>query len=110
MKSRILSGVLAAGYVVMAYVVTDGETTFKVGVGLILPLACIWFSEEMGSFTGVMRGHLVTSESPGCLVAFCGWAFFSCPWSSDLLHISAEANGGNLEQNAVARGVGLKKR
>jgi hypothetical protein len=79
MKSRILSGVIAAGYVVLAYLTSDGETTFKVGMVLILPLACIWFSEEMGSFTGVMRGHAVTSESPGCLVAFCGWVLLLLP-------------------------------
>jgi len=79
MKSRILSGVIAAGYLVTAYVTTDGETTFKFGMILILPLVCIWFSEEMGSFTGVMRGHAITSTSPGCLVAFCGWILLLLP-------------------------------
>ncbi|MBT3200539.1 MAG: hypothetical protein HN350_11540 [Phycisphaerales bacterium] len=79
MKSRIVSGLLAVVYVGTAYLATDAETAFKVGMFLVIPLACIWFSEEMGSFTGTMHGRAITATSPGCMVAFCGWILLLLP-------------------------------
>ena len=57
MISRILSGLIAATYLVVAYMSGDVETACKVGLFLILPPACIWFSDAMGGYTGVGMGH-----------------------------------------------------
>ena len=46
---------------------------------LLLPMACIWFGEEMGALTGVMRGQYVGAESPGWLVALLGWVILLLP-------------------------------
>jgi hypothetical protein len=51
----------------------SAEKTFRVCIGLIFPLACIWFGEELGQYTGFMRGHQITHTTPGCLVAAGGW-------------------------------------
>jgi hypothetical protein len=48
MVSRILSGVIAAGYLTVAFFAGGGEALVKVAVFLFLPLACIWYSEAMG--------------------------------------------------------------
>ena len=80
MKSRILSGIIAAAYLVGVYLSADGATTFKVGLFLILPLACIWFSEAMGGYTGIGMGKAaITRATPGCFVAFGGWLLLFLP-------------------------------
>lgn len=40
--------------------------------GLIFPLACIWFPEDMGKFVGGVR-PLITNQSPRFLVLLMGW-------------------------------------
>jgi len=79
MTSRIISGVIALVYLVGAYASGGGETTFHVGLFLVLPLACIWFSEEMGNYAGMlMQGGPMTS-SPAWLVAALGWMLLFMP-------------------------------
>lgn len=87
MKSRILSGAVAVFYVTLAYFAGGGEAALKFGISLILPLACIWFSDAMGSFTGIMRGQAITSTTPGCLVAFGGWLLLLLPAMMGIVHI-----------------------
>ena len=80
MTSRIISGLIALAYLVGAYVSDGIETAWKVGLFLILPLACIWFSDTMGGYTGVGMGRgAITSTTPGCLVAFGGWLLLLLP-------------------------------
>ncbi len=45
-------------------------------LSLLLPLAFIWFPDEIGAFTGVVaRGGLgrINTETPASMVSFCGW-------------------------------------
>ena len=80
MISRIISGLIALAYLVGAYVSDGLETAWKVGLFLILPLACIWFSDAMGGYTGVGSGRgAITSTTPGCLAAFGGWLLLLLP-------------------------------
>jgi len=47
---------------------------------LALPSACIWFSDEMGSYKGYVRGFKhINVDSPGCLVALMGWILMLIP-------------------------------
>jgi len=77
--NRILSGLLALGYLCGAYFAGDAVTALKVGTGLIFPLACIWYGDELGSYVGVMRGQSITAQTPGCLVRFGGWLLLLLP-------------------------------
>lgn len=78
--SRILSSIIAIGYLVTAYVVEGPELVWRVAISLILPLACIWYSDAMGGYTGVGSGTgAITSPSPGCFVAFGGWLLLLMP-------------------------------
>ena len=79
MIGKGLSAIIAVGYIGVACVSGGGEAAIVCIVYLILPLAYIWFSEEMGEFTGIMRGHLVTSTSLGCAVAGMGWVLLLLP-------------------------------
>lgn len=78
MKSKAISAVIALIYVVSAYSTSEAETAIRVALYLIFPLACIWFSEAMGSYTGGM-GRGVTRATPGCFVAFGGWLLLLLP-------------------------------
>ncbi len=80
MKSKAISGSIALAYLTSAGFAGGGELTGIVAISLILPLACIWFSEALGEMTGVRFGHAaVTRPTPSCLVAFGGWLLLSLP-------------------------------
>jgi hypothetical protein len=50
--NRILSGLLAVFYTVGAYRHAGVELAWKVAIGVIFPLACIWFADAMGDYIG----------------------------------------------------------
>jgi hypothetical protein len=52
MISRIISGTLAALYIILAYVGAGGATALKMFIFCLLPIFCIWWSEPMGDWTG----------------------------------------------------------
>jgi hypothetical protein len=75
---RLLSLLIAIGYAVLVISQEGGltETGVKVCVSLLLPLALIWFPEELGSMTGyVGRGGNIDTETPPILVSIMGWCF-----------------------------------
>ncbi len=76
---RIVSGLVALGYLVIAFSLGGPYAGTRVLVFLLLPLACIWFSEEMGEFTGNWGGHHIDEKSPGCMLAFLGWSLLLLP-------------------------------
>jgi hypothetical protein len=78
-KNRILSASLAVIYIVGAFVTGGGEASFKVLLFVILPLACIWFSEAMGGYTGPTTSGAITSPSPGVIVCILGWLLLLLP-------------------------------
>ena len=78
--NRGLSLIIAVLYLVLGLAEDGAEGIVIMFLYLLLPMACIWFGEEMGSYVGVMRGHLITSESPGCLVAAGGWLLLLLPF------------------------------
>jgi hypothetical protein len=77
--NRILSGTLAGLYLILAFISGGAEAGLKMVLFLLLPLACIWFSEEMGDYTGIIRGQSMTNTSPGCLVRLLGWVLLLMP-------------------------------
>jgi hypothetical protein len=73
---RLVSVVIAIGYAVALIASKNAELAFKGCFTLLLPLALIWFPEELGSLTGYfVRGHRVTAETPAVFVAGMGWFF-----------------------------------
>ncbi len=71
--SKIIALVLAAAYVVTAGVAGSLSFAATVAVGVLPPLACIWFPEPIGSWTGVWRRYSSLSPSPAWMVAMMGW-------------------------------------
>jgi hypothetical protein len=80
MINKILSGLVAVAYLAFAYFTDGGETTFRFGMFLILPMACIWSGDSMGDYVGgTMRGQYISSTTPGCLVIAGGWLVLLLP-------------------------------
>jgi len=88
--SRIASLVIAIAYLILAYFAGGPEAVVKIGIYLILPLACIWYSDELGSCTGVMRAQFINAESPGCLVAFGGWLLLLMPVIAPMIAVFSQ--------------------
>jgi hypothetical protein len=75
---KIASILIAICYVVAAIVCEHGITRNVLGVivPLMLPLALIWFPEQLGSFRGyVGRGGYIDNDTPSFLVSILGWFF-----------------------------------
>jgi hypothetical protein len=76
--SRIAALLIAIGYSIAMIVAEHGITKGSLAGGalLLLPLALIWFPEQLGSFTGyVGRGGDIDTETPPGLVSALGWFF-----------------------------------
>lgn len=73
---RALSALVAATYVILAWESRGGPAAFVYFTKLLIPLACIWFPEELGQYTGTAR---MSQQSPARLVRFVGWALLLMP-------------------------------
>jgi hypothetical protein len=74
-----MSALVAGGYILFAYHVRDELSAFEVGIFTIFPLACIWFSDEMGGYIGSTNSVAITARSPGWLVCALGWMILLLP-------------------------------
>jgi hypothetical protein len=71
--NRGLSGIVFLIYFVVAYAGGGGGAAFMVMIFCALPLACIWFGEAMGGYTGQGGTIGITAPSPGIIVCILGW-------------------------------------
>ena len=80
--NRVLSGLVALSYIVIATISVGAEGAFKVGIFVIFPLFCIWFSEAMGGYTGpgmMWFDYPITQKSPGIFICILGWIILLLP-------------------------------
>lgn len=77
--NRILSGSLAICYILGASAAGGAEGGFKILLCVTLPLACIWFGDAMGNYTGPSGSIWVTAPSPGVFVQILGWLVLLLP-------------------------------
>jgi hypothetical protein len=73
--SKLVATVIACVYAVAIIVEAKGALAHaSKALGLLLPMALIWFPEEIGEFTGYsFRGHRIDTETPPFLVSAAGW-------------------------------------
>jgi hypothetical protein len=79
--NEILSGLLALIYTIGAFAGGGAEVGLKVLLFLVLPLACIWFGDEMGDYMGTwpVSAGGITNPTPGWLVRAGGWLLLLLP-------------------------------
>lgn len=81
--NRTLSLLIYFYYIYIVYASDqDIGGTVKVAAWLLLPMACIWFSDAMGQYTGMFLPYSrksITAESPAGCVLFLGWIILIIP-------------------------------
>ncbi len=55
------------------------EPAWKAAIGVMFPLACIWFADAMGGYIGPTSHGAITSPTPGVLVCIGGWLLLLLP-------------------------------
>ena len=73
MKSKIISGVIAFVYLSTSYFAKGSIWTLRSAGALVLALACIWFSESIGRYTGGLGRGRIDAPTPAFFVALGGW-------------------------------------
>ena len=74
--NRGASLLVAALCVSAAFHKAGTEVAMRIAVGLLLPMACIWFSAALGSYVGpVSWFRQIDRPTPAFFVAIFGWLF-----------------------------------
>ncbi|MHC4876984.1 MAG: hypothetical protein ACYTGL_10830 [Planctomycetota bacterium] len=93
-SDRLISGIIALGWII-AFVLlnappwdpSDPVKTLGLPAVALIPLALIWFGDELGEFTGMTGRGYVSEQTPGWMVKGFGWivlfALIGC-WLYDL--------------------------
>jgi len=82
LRPRVLSGIVALVYLGLAIAFGNPELIiYKAVLFLIIPLACIWFSDALGSYTESfsLRRPRINRKTPGIIIAFAGWLLLFIP-------------------------------
>jgi hypothetical protein len=77
--SQRISIVLALIYISVGTFVGNAHGMFCVVLLLILPMACIWYPEEMGGYTGTCGNGYITNRTPAGMISFIGWLLLLSP-------------------------------
>ena len=76
---RTLSALVVATYVVLACASGGALGVLLLLTKLLLPLALIWFPEELGQYAGTVRLQIMSQPTPAGFVRFAGWALLLMP-------------------------------
>jgi len=69
---KVLSLLVAIAYAVLAFRSGGVHALGYVAV-LLLPLALIWFPEDIGELTGFFKTGYVNVQTPAIIISFIGW-------------------------------------
>jgi hypothetical protein len=74
---KILGLLVVVGYATLTIISSGGFSAdaLKCCAALLLPLAFIWFPDEIGSFTGYFKSGYVNVETPPIMISIMGWFF-----------------------------------
>ncbi len=77
--ARAISAIVCVAYL-LAALSGGAALILQALIYLAFPFACIWFGDEIGSYTGILsRGPAITQATPGCIVRAAGWVMLLLP-------------------------------
>ncbi len=90
LTSRRLSSLVAGIYLIGAIVYGGTEAALRIALFLLLPLACIWFPDAVGNYTGILTFPRpeITKKSPGIILAFVAWLLLLTPLAVSIINAS----------------------
>ena len=76
---RIASGIFYAVWIGLSFHTRGLGQAFKTAAYYLLPMSCIWFSDAMASYTGVVwgRGRSIDEPSNPAFIRWGGWFLLS---------------------------------
>jgi len=77
--ARAASVVVAIANIIGAYVSLNWVDAIEAATGLLLPVACIWFPDALGTCVGFVGTQFVSEDSPGPGVFIMGWVVLLLP-------------------------------
>jgi len=80
--ARKVSLGIAIVYLIAALIYGGWELLLIAAIVLIMPVAMIWFGDEIGEYVGGFHRigkPYITKRSPGSLVSLFGWALLLAP-------------------------------
>ena len=82
--NRTLSLWLAIAYLLIALIYVGVVAFTQMLLYLIIPMACIWYGDAMGSITGgstviISGGPAITKQTPWCIMNIGGWLILLLP-------------------------------
>ena len=81
--NRLTSLLVAIAILTIFSMGGGGEAFLRMAIYLMLPMACIWFSEAMGSIAngtfGVFSKVPITQTTPGPIMVIAGWIGLVAP-------------------------------
>ena len=77
--NRVLSLLVCLAYLIGSLVWGGSDFWLILLAYLIIPIVCIWFSEEVGGFTGIAHGIFISSPTPGIFILIIGWVLLFMP-------------------------------
>ncbi|HEU4433971.1 MAG TPA: hypothetical protein VFR51_11380 [Pyrinomonadaceae bacterium] len=84
--SRVLSLLVAIGYLVIGFLIAQPKSArdvlvvlLRVAAMVVFPLLCIWFSEEFGDYVGPIPSPGISKRSPAWMVTLGGWFLLLLP-------------------------------
>ncbi len=76
---RWLSLIVALIYLSIAAFASGVGGVLRTFAFLVIPMACIWFGDEMGDYVGYLGSQSITGKTPGFLVRLGGWLLILSP-------------------------------
>lgn len=72
---RVASGIVYGVWIGLAFYSNGLGQAFKTAAYYVLPMACIWFSDAMASYTGVVwgKGRHINEHSHPVFLRWGGW-------------------------------------
>lgn len=84
--SRRLSVLVVFAYAVVFSIAASNrsagevlKTLLPIAGYFLLPLACIWYGDEMGDYVGTFPGPAINRRTPGWMVKSGGWFLLLLP-------------------------------
>jgi hypothetical protein len=94
-SSRGLSLLIGAAYLVIVCLSAQPRSAAKILASLLitfgallLPLACIWFGDELGEYVGAFPGPAIMKKTPGGMLKVGGWFLLLLPVIAGLISYS----------------------
>ena len=90
--SKLFSLIIALIYLILSFILGGLSGFLKILVFLIFPLGCIWFSDDIGNYTGFSGGFrpTITQKTPGCLISLFGWILLIMPLIVGIIYFIIE--------------------